>query len=312
MSQAAASSVRHWSDILTCPVDGSRLKSVEPDGFRCPTCGFEPGRETVGGRPILDFRAVDRPQTRQITVHMPVRPLDRDERMKGWFHAVNQPFDHIPREEIRRRFGTKIDKGIQYYAQKLWRERGADAVILDLGCGSGGNVRYLQTLGFKNILPVDWRSAGADLLLDAHRLPFADQSFDMVFTTAVLEHLYNPFLAMLEISRVLKDDGCLLGGASFWEAWHGSSFFHLTPDGWNSLLSNAGMSLEDLWPGWGIAPAALVHVLTPGRFRAPGYAIQRILEAAYRLALGEQGVRRFQLRASGSFQVFATKSPAGR
>lgn len=112
-----------------------------------------------------------------MTMMAPHAPLERDHLIDNAFYAINQSFDHLPRSEIRRRFGTKLDKGIQYYAQQIYRERGRDVHILDLGCGNGGNRRYLETLGFDKVITVDWKGAGADILVDAHRLPFLDDVF---------------------------------------------------------------------------------------------------------------------------------------
>ncbi len=289
-----------WTSILICPVDKTPL-----DHFVCPSCGFKP--ESLPGRTAPDFRAQQVTRQRTLTFTLPVTPLDSRDVLKRYFHAPQQHFDHYSRREIRRKFGTKLDKGMQYYCQQLLHDCGPDVSILDLGCGSGGNSRYLESLGFKNVLPVDWSAAGAEMLVDAHSLPFADGSFQMIISTAVFEHLYNPFLAMSEIARVLQSGGCFVGSASFWEAWHASSHFHLTPDGWNTLLTQAGMSLEDLWAGWGVIPAAITHVLVPGHLRGLGYTLQHALEGIYRVFLGVEGVRRLQLRASGSYQVFARK-----
>ncbi len=292
-----------WQSILVCPIDRDSLEVG-----RCAACGFQASEVIVGGKSIVDLRALDRPQTVTISVDLPVVALDRSTIARTMFRAVHEDFPHFSRREVRRRFGTKLDKGIQYYCQMLLREKGTDARILDLGCGSGGNRRYLETLGFKHILCVDWYAQGADYLVDAHRLPIADSTFDMVISTAVFEHLYQPLLAMREIARICRPDALFVGGASFWEAWHGSSYFHLTPDGWNALFTQSGFTWIDLWPGWGIVPAALTHVLTPGHLRGFGLRLQSIVEAAYRLAMGEQGVRRLQLRASGSYQVCARKA----
>jgi hypothetical protein len=114
---------------------------------------------------------------------------------------------------------------------------------------------------------------------------------------------------MSEVGRILKRGGCFVGNASFWEAWHGSSYFHFTPDGWNALFRHANMTLEDLNPSWGIIPAALFHVLTPGFFRRIGDGLQALVEFVYRLFMGEAGVRRLQLRASASYQVYGVKRP---
>lgn len=42
---------------------------------------------------------------------------------------------------------------------------------------------------------------------DAHKLPFKDESFDLVICTEVLEHVINPQGVIAEIKRVLKKDG---------------------------------------------------------------------------------------------------------
>jgi hypothetical protein len=62
------------------------------------------------------------------------------------------------------------------------------ATILDLGCGPRDQEVPIRHLGH-NYLGVDWSSERASYLVDAHKLPFSDASFDCVFSYAVLEHL---------------------------------------------------------------------------------------------------------------------------
>lgn len=293
-------------DLLVCPIDRQPLERQD-NSWYCATCGFTSTLTDVEGRSVPDFRAQSIGQTVGLSFQIPVQPLNRYEVMEQHFRAIEADFSHFSKREIRQKFGTKLDKGIQFYCQQVLRDFGPEVWILDLGCGSGGNRRYLQATGFKNIVTVDWLAHGADILVDAHRLPLKSDTFHLVMATAVFEHLYHPFLAMSEISRVLISGGYFLGGASFWEAWHGSSYFHLTPDGWNVLLLQNNMTLRDLWPGWGVIPAALSHVFTPGYLRGAGYALQSAIEAVYRLVMGKAGVRKLQLRASGSYQVCARK-----
>lgn len=45
---------------------------------------------------------------------------------------------------------------------------------------------------------------------DAHKLPFQDDSFDMIVCTEVLEHVTNPKGVLKEIRRVLKQHGAVV------------------------------------------------------------------------------------------------------
>jgi SAM-dependent methyltransferase len=296
-----------WAQYLRSPIDHQPLTRNTDGDWTTADGKFVSSKTNVKNITIADFRAVDVPQTINQTIHLPHQPLDRQQVAREMFHAVSQDFPHYNRNEIRQKFGTKLDKGMQYYAQQLWREVGAEARILDLGCGSGGNRVYLRSLGFQHVLTVDWQAVGADMLVDAHRLPLADGVFDMVISTAVLEHLYQPFVAMSEVARVLRSGGMFVGSASFWEAWHGSSYFHISPDGWGMLFGQAGMEMVDVWAGWGVLPALFSHVITPGYLRGFGYGLQHFIEGVYRLTMGEVGVRKLQLRASGSYQVCGKK-----
>ncbi len=51
---------------------------------------------------------------------------------------------------------------------------------------------------------------------DATRLPFADDSFDVVITSEVLEHIQNDVAAIAEMVRVLKPGGTFAGTVPAW------------------------------------------------------------------------------------------------
>lgn len=60
---------------------------------------------------------------------------------------------------------------------------------------------------------------------DAHKLPFPDDSFDLVICTEVLEHVINPEEVMMEITRILKKKGVAIiemdsGNFLFRIIWH--------------------------------------------------------------------------------------------
>lgn len=117
---------------------------------------------------------------------------------------------------------------------------------LDLGCGPRDQFAPLSYLGF-DYVGVDFDSPAADLLADAHSIPFVDESFDCVFSYAVLEYLHNPFIAIDEISRVLKPGGWFIGTVSQGEPFH-SSYFHHTPWGLLSLIGSApDLKISRMW-----------------------------------------------------------------
>lgn len=53
----------------------------------------------------------------------------------------------------------------------------------------------------------DLESPLADVKMDVHDIPFADNTFDVVFCNHVLEHVTDDHRAMTEILRVLKPGG---------------------------------------------------------------------------------------------------------
>jgi len=87
--------------------------------------------------------------------------------------------------------------------------------FLDVGCGGGD---LLKQIGMEQGVGIDLslynlniakRKPGLILLqADAENLPFKDNVFDAVICSEVLEHLLNPDIAVGEISRILKKNGC--------------------------------------------------------------------------------------------------------
>jgi SAM-dependent methyltransferase len=117
--------------------------------------------------------------------------------------------------------------------------------VLDLGCGPNDQAHPITSLGHQNV-GVDYSSAAADILADAHALPFRSASFDFVFSYAVMEHLHNPFLAFMEIGRVLKPGGTMCGTVSLGEPFH-NSFFHHTVWGLMSVCAANRFEIVRLW-----------------------------------------------------------------
>jgi len=132
---------------------------------------------------------------------------------------------------------------------------------LDLGCGPADQRPPLQSLGFRYV-GVDFASDGADFLADAHALPFASASFDLVFSYAVLEHLHSPWIALSEVRRILRPGGWFIGTVSQGEPFH-QSYFHMTSWGVMALAAgDGGFELHRLWP----SEDTLRSLATMGRY----------------------------------------------
>lgn len=110
------------------------------------------------------------------------------------------------------------DRRTKVLADCLRRRGGLPGRLLVVSCGSGAEAGFLarafaaETIGVDlpgSNLPFDrTRSAPARLLhMDAQRLAFGDDRFDMVYSFHALEHMADPFQALAEMRRVLRPGG---------------------------------------------------------------------------------------------------------
>jgi SAM-dependent methyltransferase len=78
--------------------------------------------------------------------------------------------------------------------------------ILELGSGSGNLKEFFPNAISSDILFAPW----LDAVLDAHGLPFKDESLDSIVLFDVLHHLNEPALLFGEADRVLKQYGRII------------------------------------------------------------------------------------------------------
>jgi ubiquinone/menaquinone biosynthesis C-methylase UbiE len=100
-----------------------------------------------------------------------------------------------------------------------------DKVILDVGAGNGDLMKYLTQDKTNTVIGMDiglhgqktfWKEKrykySTLLYMDvsSDRFPFPDDVFDLVVFTEIVEHLGNPCHTLMEIKRVLKENGELI------------------------------------------------------------------------------------------------------
>ena len=151
--------------------------------------------------------------------------------------------------------------------------------LLVLGCGTQrGELEALFSTSSHNLTFVDISpQAHADIFCDAHQLPFQDDSFSGVITTAVLEHVLDPVQVMTEIARVLATDGLLYSEIPFLQAVHEGAydFTRFSLSGHRYLLRQ----FEEISAGMVAGPGtALVWALT--EFGASLFRSRRISQLA--------------------------------
>lgn len=111
--------------------------------------------------------------------------------------------------------------------EDLLRARNNDFRILILGSGIQRPriYKYLNTIRGLSLIALDVDScADVDIIADAHTIPFADESFDAVITTAVLEHVLDPSAVVSEIFRILAPNGLVYSELPFMQQVHEGAY----------------------------------------------------------------------------------------
>jgi SAM-dependent methyltransferase len=137
------------------------------------------------------------------------------------------------------------------------------ATVVDLGAGEATlraklpNARYLAV--DRGIGHGGWDYSGLDVVADAHAVPLADATADLVVCKQVLEHLTDPGRCLREIRRILKPGGRVLLSTNQQWPQHQQpyDFFRFTSFGLRHVFEAAGLAVERIEPMGGVFSVAL-------------------------------------------------------
>lgn len=83
---------------------------------------------------------------------------------------------------------------------------------------------------------------------EPYTLPFADDSFQMIISGQVIEHIPYPWISMMELGRILAPDGALILTAPSRGHVHNPPYdcWRFYPDSFRALATFAGLSIVEL------------------------------------------------------------------
>ncbi len=112
---------------------------------------------------------------------------------------------------------AEVEAGVEREIKELLAKTPKDALIADVGCGSGRVSNYMSYQGYTNVLSMDY-SLNSLRMVKEHsnnycvwgnnlEIPLASDSFDLVISTGVIHHTPDPQKAFDECCRIVKPDG---------------------------------------------------------------------------------------------------------
>lgn len=156
------------------------------------------------------------------------------------------------------------------YISKVYRDIyaeffkiGSDAVgeksnVLEIG---GGDLSFARDF-WENvtITEADETSQDESVLTSvaAENLPFKDEQFDVVIAKDALHHFKDPYLALNEIRRVLKNGGIFIVSEPYWSPLGRFIYRFIHPEPWSMNVKSLYRKSNDLWD----SNQALLFLLT--------------------------------------------------
>lgn len=159
--------------------------------------------------------------------------------MKNNFTDVEISYDNLESFIIRNEIFKAVKNAIPQFKGK----------VLDSGCGSMPykeiileNKNVESYLGLDIDTSLNYEGAKPDFLWDGIRMPFENESFDIVISTEVLEHVPDPDAYLTEVKRVLKPGGIFFFTVPFLMSLHEvpHDYYRYTPYALEMIFKRTG------------------------------------------------------------------------
>jgi len=167
------------------------------------------------------------------------------------------------------------------YVRDEWIKQKAKMIdsgsrVLDAGAGqcpyrhlfSHCDYKAQDFAQYKGSETESWQYKDLDYVSDITNIPVADNSFDVVICTEVLEHLPRPIEALKELSRVLDHGGRLLLTAPLSSGIHQTPYFFYggySPQFYSKFLSENGLEIKEIKPICGLMKHVAQEIYRAGQ-----------------------------------------------
>lgn len=139
--------------------------------------------------------------------------------MSKFIDEKNQPLETIVPEYNSKNIIIRwlFLKRINYAFNQLNKNK-KNICILDAGCGDGILIKKLSKHNFSNLYGIDFNENVESLKIDnaniicgdLNKTIYEDNQFDIIFILDTLEHIKDVSKVIVELHRILKEDGIII------------------------------------------------------------------------------------------------------
>src|SRR5262249_11537275 len=119
-------------------------------------------------------------------------------------------------------------------SKQLMSELTPGELFLDFGCG----IKRADELAENAVLLDAIHFSNVDVVSPTGSVPFRDETFALILSQAVFEHLPDPFHTAREMLRILKPGGRILIDTAFMQPFHADPdhYFNMTSEGLRTIM----------------------------------------------------------------------------